>query len=117
MMVDNTENNEFTELLSDYAAPIKDDGFSEHIMLQAQTARNTAPLKPIMVGSATLLAALIAAPQLVNLKHVISDVKLPEFSLGIIPLNDMSMSTLAMSTLLAVMAAGVATSLWFSEDM
>ena len=76
-----------------------------------------APLKPIMVGSATLLAALIAAPQLVNLKHVISDVKLPEFSLGIIPLNDMSMSTLAMSTLLAVMAAGVATSLWFSEDM
>jgi len=45
-MVDDTENNEFEQLLSDYAAPIKDDGFSQHVMsnadLQAQTARNTA---------------------------------------------------------------------------
>ena len=76
---------------------------------------------PALVAASALMpqALLLVAAMLlgVNLKHVISDVKLPEFSLGIIPLNDMSMSTLAMSTLLAVMAAGVATSLWFSEDM
>ncbi len=124
-MVDDTENNEFEQLLSDYAAPIKDDGFSQHVMsnadLQAQTARNTAQktvlVKPVMVGGAALLAALIAVPQLAGLQHLISGIKLPEMSLDISALNELSLSNTGIFALLAVMLIWLASSLWISEDL
>jgi len=117
MMIDNTENNEFTDLLSDYAAPIEDDGFSDHVLSQTQIAKKTAPLKPIMIGSAALLAALIAVPQLAGLRHLISGVKLPELSLDMNALNEMSFSNTAIFALLAAMLIGLASSLWISEDL
>ncbi len=121
MMIDDTENNEFTELLSGYAAPVEDDGFSAHVLTQAQTPRNTAQktvlVKSIMVGGAALLAALIAVPQMAGLQHLISGIKLPEISINIASLSEMNFSNTAIFALLAAMLIGLASSFWISEDL
>ena len=65
MMVDNTENNEFRELLSDYAAPVGDDGFSEHVLMQAHAPRNTGAIKNTQI--------------LVMKQFVLSSLELPHF--------------------------------------
>ncbi|PHS41969.1 MAG: hypothetical protein COA91_00915 [Robiginitomaculum sp.] len=117
MMVDNTENNEFRELLSDYAAPIEDDGFSQHVLTQAPSPRNTGAIKRTMIGTAALIAAIVSVPQLASLKHFISGIKLPEVSLNLSALNEMSISNAAIFALLAAMLIGLASSFWLNEDM
>ncbi len=121
MMVDNTENNEFRELLSDYAQPISDDGFSEHVLMQANKPKNAALIKNLMVGGAALMAAFIAVPQLDKLIHLlgqlVGSVKLPELSVPRNFLETASMPSMTIIALLAVLIVGVASTFLFSSDL
>jgi len=117
MMVDNTENNEFRELLSDYAAPISDDGFSDHILMQAHAPRHTGAIKNLMVGIAALLATFLAIPQLGKLKHLLAGVQLPELGLPANILESASMPNLTIFALLALLIVSVAGSFLFSSDV
>jgi len=127
MMVDNTENNEFRELLSDYAAPISDDGFSDHILMQAntlqnQTLQNQVPqnvgaIKNIMVGIAALLATFTAIPQLGKLKQLVGGVQLPELALPANVLETASMPTMTIFALLALLIVSLSGSFLFSSDI
>lgn len=127
MMVDNTENNEFRVLLSDYTTPISDDGFSEHVLIQAPNSQKIAPqnigmIKRLMIGGAALLAALIAVPQLGKLQQFLASIRVPEVSLPthIIETNfieNANMSSLTTTVLLAVLVVGFASSVLFSSDI
>jgi len=117
MMVDDTENNEFRELLSDYAAPINDDGFSDHVLMQAHAPRNTGAIKNLMVGMATLLAAFTAIPQLGKLKQLLGGIKLPELALPANVLESASMPTMTIFALLALMIVSLGGSFLFSSDI
>ena len=122
MMVDNTENNEFRELLSDYAAPVGDDGFSDHILMQANTLQNQAPrnvgaIKNIMVGIAALLATFTAIPQLGKLKQLVGGVQLPELALPANVLETASMPTMTIFALLALLIVSLSGSFLFSSDI
>ncbi len=122
MMVDNTENNELRELLSDYAAPISDDGFSDYVLMQAHALQNQAPhntsaIKNLMVGTAAVLAAFTAIPQLGKLKQLLGGVKLPELTLPANVLEGPSMSTMTIFALLALMIIGLGGSFLFSSDI
>lgn len=117
MMVDDTENNEFRELLSDYAEPISDDGFSEHVLLQASAPQNVGRIKNIMVGGAALMAAFVAVPQVGKLVQMVGGVKLPELSLPTNMMETANMPNMTMIALLAVLIVGVASSFLFSSDL
>lgn len=117
MMVDNTEDNEFRELLSDYAEPISDDGFSEHVLMQTYAPQNVGRIKNIMVGGAALLAAFMAVPQLGKLKQLVGGVKLPELSLPANLLETTSMPNMTIIALLAVLVVGLGSSFLFSSDV
>lgn len=117
MMVDNTENNEFRELLSDYAAPIDDDGFSDHVLMQAHSPQNTGAIKNLMVGLAALLATFTAVPQLGKLIHLLGGVQLPELALPTNILESASMPNLTIFALLALMIVSLAGSFLFSSDI
>ena len=117
MMVDDTENNEFRELLSDYAEPVSDDGFSEHVLLQANAPQNTGKIKTLMVGSAALMAGFIALPQVGKLVQLVSGVTLPEVSLPGNFLETANMPSMTIIALLAVLIVGIASSFLFSSDL
>lgn len=117
MMVDNTENNEFRELLSEYSAPIDDDGFSEHILMQTHTPRNVTAIKTLMIGIAALLAAFTAIPQLGKLQHLIASIRLPDIALPANVLESVNMPTLTIFALLALMIVSLGGSFLFSSDI
>ncbi len=117
MMVDNTENNEFRELLSGYTAPVSDEGFSDHILMQINAPRNTGAIKNYMVGIATLLASFAAIPQLGKLRQLLGGVQIPELILPADLLTNASMSTLTIFTLLALMIVSLSGSFLFSSDI
>jgi len=117
MMVDNTENNEFRELLSDYAAPIGDDGFSEHVLMQAHAPQNIGAIKNLMVGTAVLLATLTAIPQLGKLKLLLGEIQLPELALPANMLESASMPSMTIFALLALMIVSLGSTFLFSSDI
>lgn len=117
MMVDNTENNEFRELLSDYAAPISDDGFSDHVLMQAHAPQNTSTIKNLMVGMAALLATFTAVPQLGKLKQLLGGVQLPDITLPANILESASVPNLTVFALLALMIVSLGGSFLFSSDI
>ncbi len=70
MMMDNDPmDNELTALLSDYAAPIPDDGFAAKV--KAEVAKR-ARLRRIFIAGSGGLGAIIAAMQLPALYGIIS---------------------------------------------
>ena len=116
MMVDNTENNEFRELLSGYAAPIDDDGFSDHVLMQAHAPQKPGMIKNLMVGTAAVLASFTAIPQLGKLKQLLGGVQLPELALPANILESASMPTMTIFALLALMIVSLGGSFLFSSD-
>lgn len=117
MMVDDTENNEFRELLSDYAEPINDDGFSDHVLMQVQKPRDMNMLKNLMIGGAALMAGFVALPQLGKLVQLIGEIKLPEISLQSGLVENSNMPHMAIIALLAVLIIGLSGSFLFSSDL
>jgi hypothetical protein len=117
MMVDNTENNEFRELLSEYSAPIADDGFSKHILKQAHAPRNVGAIKTLMIGMAALLATFMAIPQLGKLQHLLASIQLPKIALPVNMLESASIPTLTIFALLALMIISLGSSFLFSSDI
>jgi len=121
MMVDNTENNEFRELLSDYTAPTTDNGFSEHVLMQAhlqeQAPQNTGAIKNLMLGMAAVLAAFFVVPQLGKLKHLLGGIQLPELTLPANVLESASMPTMTIFALLALMIVCLGGTFLFSSDI
>ena len=124
MMIDEPENNEFRELLSDYAQPIDDDGFAAHVLAQSpknKPQQNTALLKNFMLSGATLMATLIAVPQLGKLQQLIAGIKLPEITL---PMNVLeasgsgtSSSSLLILALMATLLISIGGSFVFGKDL
>ncbi len=124
MMVDNTENNEFRELLSAYTAPIEDDGFAAQVLLQAEQqtqadrpVQNATMIKNLMLGSAAVLATLFAAPHLAKVKTLIASIHLPEFSAPANVLDTSSTSSMMVLAMLAVLMIGIGSSFVFGKDV
>ena len=127
MMIDNTEDNEFRELLADYAAQIADDGFSamvmdnvpEGVMTQVPAAKPTqAPrLKYTLIGGASILAALVAAPQVQKLHHMISSVQVPDVSLSANFWQNFNAPTVAMFAILSMTIAWLGGAFLFGADV
>ena len=80
MMQENTEDNMFNALLSDYAAPIGDDGFSESVLANLPTTQNSNPSKAKFVSIAAFIGGGFAALQIPSLWQYISSLKLPNLS-------------------------------------
>lgn len=80
MMQDNTEDNMFNALLSDYAAPVSDGGFSESVLEKLPTTQISNPLKAKFVSIAALVGGGFAALQIPSLWQYISSLQLPSIS-------------------------------------
>lgn len=94
MMMQNPDDNLFQDLLSDYAAPVADDGFSHAVLqtIEAQT-RKVERIRKVSIYSACFAGGIIAAtqiPMLVSLaaKINISLPNLPEA--GALPVSQWS---------------------------
>lgn len=77
-MQEDTEEKMFNELLSDYAAPAEDNGFSDFVLAALPRPKNHQRLKSLMVGGAGALGAVIAVSQLQGLWTYASGVKIPK---------------------------------------
>jgi len=83
MMMQNPDDNLFKNLLSDYAAPLEDDGFTQAVMRSANiSARHVDNFRRAMIGGACFIGGVIAATQLPALMGLIGkvDVALPAAS-------------------------------------
>lgn len=94
MMMQNPDNNLFADLLSDYAAPVADDGFSESMMhvIEAET-RKIERIRRFSIYSACFIGGAMAASQFPALVAMIAKIKLAVPSIpdtGAIPLSQWS---------------------------
>ena len=64
MMENDPMENEFKVLLSDYAAPIPDDGFAQSVKTRIE---KRARLRRFMIGGASLMGGIIAGAQIPKL--------------------------------------------------
>lgn len=107
-MIDNdTDDHEFTNALAAYAAPIRDDGFSQHVIMLAYPPQNTQALKRLMICVAGLLAACVAVPRLGGIVSLIATLEVFEIStLHDFPYAE-SLSGMAMLMVLVVLFGGL----------
>jgi len=65
MMMQNPDDNLFADMLSDYAAPVADDGFSDTVLNAIETeARKVERIRRFSIYGACFIGGLIAASQL-----------------------------------------------------
>ncbi|PHR60192.1 MAG: hypothetical protein COA43_07800 [Robiginitomaculum sp.] len=89
MMHETPEDDMFTALLSEYSAPIKDNGFSADMMamvvtqdtLVTVTAAKHKKIKTVIVGSSAIIGGAYAALQIPNLLRIIQGVSLPKIDI------------------------------------
>lgn len=74
MMHENTDDKMFQDLLSDYAAPVDDNGFGARVM---EGLPKRTPPKAYFVGAGAIAGGAIAARQLPALWNYIGGLKLP----------------------------------------
>ena len=73
MKMQEPQDNLFTELLSDYAAPVRDDGFSDVVLkVAAAEARKIERVRRFSIYGASFIGGLIAASQIPMLVSMIS---------------------------------------------
>jgi len=85
MMQDPIEDKQFENLLSDYAAPIDDDGFSAHLLAQLPDEQNSAQsntesrthLRRAFIGGGAIVGGGIATTQVPALAKLLGKVSLP----------------------------------------
>lgn len=122
MMQENTEDNMFNALLSDYAAPLDDDGFSDALMANLPT-RQTHPLKAKFISTAAILGGAYAALQLPTLWRYISGLTLPSFNVPKLDVSQIetaatsSSYTLVAAALFAIMIIWLGSTFVFGDEM
>lgn len=78
MMMQNPNDNLFQDLLSDYAAPVADDGFSESVLQAARAnTRKVERIRRISIYGACFIGGTIAASQFPALLAMARKVTLP----------------------------------------
>jgi len=113
MMSDNSEDKIFKDLLSDYARPVPDGGFSAAVLTRCARRKDNRVLKTVTIGSAALVGGLIAAAQLPALLQLTSKFSVPEIPTS--KLATIDVNTLA-STIFAspfMLATALLVILWF----
>ncbi|RZV43814.1 MAG: hypothetical protein EX271_03115 [Acidimicrobiales bacterium] len=118
-MQEDTEEKMFKDLLSDYAQPAKDNGFSEFVLATLPQPQSHKRLKSFMVGGAGALGGVIALTQLKGLWTYASGVKIPK--LPAIETPSMEIGTLANSSLMSssygplILGLGMLLTLWIAQ--
>jgi len=76
MMMQNPDDNLFADMLSDYAAPVADEGFSDMVLntIQAE-ARKVERIRRFSIYGACFVGGVIAATQLPALVAMASKIK------------------------------------------
>ena len=126
MMQDPIEDKQFENLLSDYAAPVDDDGFSARVMAQLPDEQNSAhntteisaQLRRTFIGGGAIVGGAIAATQVPALARLLGKVKLPDISASEMSVPVMaSVDTSMMTTTygMAAIAIFVMGALWVSS--
>jgi len=121
VMHEDTENKMFKDLLSDYAAPAADNGFSEEVLAGLEAQPDHSRLKTRLVGGAGLIGAVIAGMQLPGLWNYLSGMSVPNVQ----PLSTPQVNTGLFSTSYGMAAVGIilllgfwiANNVLFGEDM
>jgi len=94
MMMQNPDDNLFQDLLSNYAAPVADDGFSTSVLKTAQAqTRRVERIRRFSIYGACFVGGLIAASQFPALIAMTAKVKLAAPTIpdtGTIPLSQWS---------------------------
>lgn len=112
MMQENTEDNMFNALLSDYAAPIGDDGFSEGVLASLPTTQISNPSKAKFVSIAAVVGGGIAALQLPSLWRYISNLKLPSLDIPNLDMGQVEAVTTGSSYTLVATATFAVMMIW-----
>ena len=121
VMHEDTEDKMFKDLLSDYAAPTADNGFSEKVMANLEPRPDHTRLKALMVGGAGLIGAVIAGLQLPGFWNYLTGISVPDIQ----PLPTAQIETGLLSTSYGMAAVGiilllgfwVGNNVLFGEDM
>lgn len=117
MMQDPIEDKQFEDLLSDYAAPVNDGGFSIHVMAQlpspSANTQDTENLRRRFIGGGAIIGAAIAATQLPALLKLTSKLNAPEVSMP--ALASVDTSALLTSSGMAMAALALMGVIWLSS--
>jgi len=117
-MQENTEDKMFAELLSDYAKPAEDNGFSQFVLASMPRPQNQQRLKSIMVGGAGVLGAAIAATQLNGLLGVLKALTLPTLKTPTVDMTPLANSSLMGSSYAPVfLGLSVVVALWMAQTL
>lgn len=77
MMMQNSDDTLFADLLSGYSAPVEDDGFTQALMADIKAAeRRLESLRRIAICAACFIGGMIAASQLPALGGIIANMNL-----------------------------------------
>ena len=77
MMMQNSDDNLFTELLSDYVAPVRDDGFSDAVLKAASAeGRKIERVRRFSIYGASFVGGIIAAIQIPMLVSLVSKINI-----------------------------------------
>lgn len=77
MMMQNSDDNLFSELLSDYAAPVRDDGFSDAVLRAAGAEdRKIERVRRFSIYGASFVGGIIAAIQIPMLVSLVSKINI-----------------------------------------
>lgn len=94
MMMQNPDDNLFQDLLSDYAAPVAEDGFSDAVIKSIEAeSRKVERIRRFSIYGACFIGGLIAASQIPALVNMTAKIKLAAPALpetGSIPLSQWS---------------------------
>ncbi len=121
MMQDPIEDKQFENLLSDYAAPVDDAGFSARVMAQLPAEQNSAhnttktraQLRSTFIGGGATLGGAIAATQVPALAKLLGKVKLPDINTP--AMSSIDTSIMSTSYGLAAIALLVMGALWLGS--
>ena len=117
-MQENTEDKMFAELLSDYAKPAEDNGFSQFVLASMPRPQSQQRLKSLMVGCAGALGATIAATQLNGLLGFVEALTLPTLKAPTVDMSVLANSSLMGSSYAPVfLGLGLLMALWITQAL
>ncbi len=78
IIMTHSENNDFRDILSSYAAPLEDEGFTDSVLLALQTKQQTLRLLRFsFLASGSFLGGMMAATQAKPAFQMLSTVSIP----------------------------------------
>lgn len=136
MMHETPEDDMFTALLSEYSAPIQDNGFSANMMamIASQDTQATVnaikhkTIKAMIIGSSAVIGGAYAALQIPSLLRIIRDVSLPKIDITMPTVSGLNVPTIdptlfsssymmAAAAIIAIMFIWLAGTLTFGNNI